>query len=242
MRILCRIVGVRSTKQSVESYITMKGGLLVTDSTIYIIKVTIFFLAILPFLLEIFTLINILRYRKYATNIGKNTNDFFRAIKLRYTNSAKLDINIRSSRSFIEKALLGKGGGIKYIFTIDKICLFIVSINLAVTTIFAIKGHTHFTYIITIMSLCFYLFRQGCSLETHCQLIISMVEDYLENTLFHRVKPAKERSNKISEPVMEERKNELPKQPIPLPSTNTEATVPVATNHIIESILHEFLG
>ena len=60
--------------------------------------------------------------------------------------------------TIIEKALLGKGGGIKYLFTIDKICLFIVSINLAVTTIFAIKGHTHFTYIITIMSLCFYLF------------------------------------------------------------------------------------
>ena len=69
---------------------------------------TIFFLAILPFLLEVFALTNILRYRKYATNISKNTNDFFRAIKLRYTNSAKLDINIRSSRSFIEKALLVK--------------------------------------------------------------------------------------------------------------------------------------
>lgn len=220
----------------------MKGGLLVTDLTIYIIKATIFFLAILPFLLEIFTLINILRYRKYATNIGKNTNDFFRAIKLRYTNSAKLDINIRSSRSFIEKALLGKGGPIKYLFTIDKICLYIVSINLVATTIFAINGHTHFTYIITVMSLCFYLFRQGCALEEHCQLIISMVEDYLDNTLFHRVKPTKERVNKASEPIKEERKKELSVAPVLLPSTNTEASTPVATNHIIESILHEFLG
>lgn len=186
-------------------YITMKGGLLVTDSTIYIIKVTIFFLAILPFLLEVFALVNILRYRKYATNISKNTNDFFRAIKLRYTNSAKLDINIRSSRSFIEKALLGKGGAIKYIFIIDKICLYIVSINLGATTIYAINGHTHFTYIITVMSLCFYLFRQGCAFEGHYQLIISMVEDYLDNTLFHRVKPTKERVNKIPEPIKEER-------------------------------------
>ena len=213
-----------------------------TESTIYMIKTTFFFLAILPFFLELFALINILRYRKYATNISKNTNDFFRAIKLRYTNSAKLDINIRSSRSFIEKALLGKGGAIKYLFIIDKICLFIVSFNLVVTTIFAIKGYTHFTYIITIMSLCFYLFRQGCSLESHCQLIIYMVEDYLENTLFHRVKPAKERVNKTPEPIKEEHKKGLPVQPILLPSTNTEAATPVATNHIIESILHEFLS
>ena len=213
-----------------------------TDLTIYIIKATIFFLAILPFLLEIFTLINILRYRKYATNIGKNTNDFFRAIKLRYTNSAKLDINIRSSRSFIEKALLGKGGPIKYLFTIDKICLYIVSINLVATIIFAINGHIHFTYIITVMSLCFYLFRQGCAFEEHCQLIISMVEDYLDNTLFHRVKPTKERVNKAPEPIKEERKKELSVAPVLLPSTNTEAATPVATNHIIESILHEFLS
>ena len=213
-----------------------------TNSTIYIIKTAIFFLAILPFLLEVFALVNILRYRKYATNISKNTNDFFRAIKLRYTNSAKLDINIRSSRSFIEKALLGKGGPIKYLFTIDKICLYIVSINLVATTIFAINGHTHFTYIITVMSLCFYLFRQGCALEEHCQLIISMVEDYLDNTLFHRVKPTKERVNKAPEPIKEERKKELSVAPVLLPSTNTEASTPVATNHIIESILHEFLG
>ena len=213
-----------------------------TNSTIYIIKTAIFFLAILPFLLEVFALVNILRYRKYATNISKNTNDFFRAIKLRYTNSAKLDINIRSSRSFIKKALLGKGGPIKYLFTIDKICLYIVSINLVATTIFAINGHTHFTYIITVMSLCFYLFRQGCALEEHCQLIISMVEDYLDNTLFHRVKPTKERVNKAPEPIKEERKKELSVAPVLLPSTNTEASTPVATNHIIESILHEFLG
>ena len=213
-----------------------------TESTIYMIKTTFFFLAILPFFLELFALINILRYRKYATNISKNTNDFFRAIKLRYTNSAKLDINIRSSRSFIEKALLGKGGAIKYLFIIDKICLFIVSFNLVATTIFAINGHTHFTYIITIMSLCFYLFRQGCSLESHCQLIIYMVEDYLENMLFHRVKPAKERVNKISESPVRELKKEIPAQPVLLPSGNTSVAQPAATNHIIESILHEFLS
>ena len=96
--------------------------------TIHNIKIIIFSLSILPFILEIFAFVNILRYRKYASNISKTSNDFFRAIKLRYTNSAKLDISIRSTKSFVERSLLGKGGSINYIFILDRITLFLLSI------------------------------------------------------------------------------------------------------------------
>ena len=220
-------------------------------NTIHIIKIIIFSLSILPFILEGFAFLNILRYRKYASNISKTANDVFRAIKLRYTNSAKLDISIRSTKSFVERSLLGKGGSINYIFILDRITLFILSINLTAATIFALTGHTHFTYIISIMSLCFYVFRQGCSIDTHIQFISSMVVEYLENTIYHKIKPTKERSplkiisNKKVETLEDLNNNLL------TPSLNTKENessslgsdaTPAATNHIIESILQEFLS
>lgn len=231
------------------------------SSTIYLIKTIIFSLALSPFLLELFAFICILRYRKYAINISKNTNDFFRAIKLRYTNSTKLEIPIRSSRSFIEKVLLGKDGLMSYIFIFDKFSLFISFICLACTSIFTVKGHINFTYLIAILVISFYLFRQACSLETHLEFIISMTEDYLDNTLYHRVKPIKEQEFSI--PTLHKRSkiienkskpdntyistpdivlSEIPPETKSDTESQTEPSVPAATNHIIESILHEFLG
>ena len=231
------------------------------SSTIYLIKNVIFSLAISTFLLELFAFICILRYRKYAINISKNTNDFFRAIKLRYTNSAKLEIPIRSSRSFIEKVLLGKDGLMSYIFILDRFSIFISFICLGCTSIFTIKGHINFTYLIAILVISFYLFRQACDLETHLEFIISMTEDYLDNTLYHRVKPAKGQEFSIPTLHKHSKKVENKSQPNDIytyvPDTplsdvspeaksntdnSTEPSVPAATNHIIESILHEFLS
>ena len=217
--------------------------------TIHNIKIIIFSLSILPFILEIFAFVNILRYRKYASNISKTTNDFFRAIKLRYTNSAKLDISIRSTKSFVERSLLGKGGSINYIFILDRITLFLLSINLTAATIFALTGHTHFTYIISIMSLCFYVFRQGCSIDTHIQFISSMVVEYLENTIYHKIKPTKERSTVKIMPLSNNPMIQTKDVSSTTPDINkkeicdiiSDAT-PAATNHIIESILQEFLS
>ena len=231
------------------------------SSTIYLIKTIIFSLALSPFLLELFAFICILRYRKYAINISKNTNDFFRAIKLRYTNSTKLEIPIRSSRSFIEKVLLGKDGLMSYIFVLDRFSLFISFICLGCTSIFTIKGHINFTYLIAILVISFYLFRQGCALETHLEFIISMTEDYLDNTLYHRVKPVKEqefsipalhkRSKIIDNKSQTNNSNTYPTSVLSSEvssdassdiNNSTEPSVPAATNHIIESILHEFLS
>lgn len=215
------------------------------NSTIYLIKTTIFSLTLLPFLFELFAFIRILRYRKQATNISKNNDDSFRAIKLRYTNSSKLNIPIRSSKSFVQKVLLGKDGQIAYIFILDKLALFISFINIGCSTIFAIKGHTNFTYIITIITISFYLFRQACALENHCDFIASMIEDYLDNTLYHRIKPAKNNEPSIIMPV----KNNEPKDNSskdksakPSPTPNENDSIAANSNHIIESILHEFLS
>lgn len=231
------------------------------SSTIYLIKTVVFSLALSPFLLELFAFICILRYRKYAINISKNTNDFFRAIKLRYTNSTKLEIPIRSSRSFIEKVLLGKDGLMSYIFVLDKFSLFISFICLGCTSIFTIKGHINFTYVIAILVISFYLFRQACALQTHLEFIISMTEDYLDNTLYHRVKPAKDQEfsipalHKRSKPIENKSQpnntytctsdtvlSEVSTESKSNTDTSTEPSVPAATNHIIESILHEFLS
>ena len=220
---------------------------------IYIIKVIIFSISILPFLLELFAFINILRYRTFASNINKNTNDFFRSIKLRYTNSAKLDISIRSTKSFVEKSLLGKEGVIKYIFILDRITLFLVSTNLVAATIFTVIGETRFSYIIFILSLCFYLFKQGCSIDTHIQFIASMIVEHLENTLYHKTKPSKERGSlklvPITDNVQKQNLNNSEASLNDTPSAkeknehhvNSQVT-PAATNHIIESILQEFLS
>lgn len=217
--------------------------------TIHNIKIIVFSLSILPFLLEIFAFINILRYRRFATNIGKNTNDFFRSIKLRYTNSAKLDISIRSTKTFVEKSLLGKDGSLSYIFILDKIALFLVSINLIATTIFAGTGHIHFTYIISIMSLCFFVFRQGCSLDTHIRFIESMIIEHLENTIYHKIKPSKDRSALKIMPLSDSKKIQTKEALGQVSSINAKdehnldtSATPAATNHIIESILQEFLN
>ena len=236
----------------------MKGGLYyMNSSTIYLIKTIIFSLALSPFLIELFAFLCILKYRKYATNISKNTNDFFRAIKLRYSNSAKLDIPIRSSRSFIQKVLLGKDGLMSYIFVLDEFSVFISFICLGCTSIFTIKGHINFTYLIAIMVVSFYLFRQACALDTHLEYIISMTEDYLENTLYHRVKPVRETDSSKTLPPKRSKAVEINSQEnsnkvYPINDVAKEACTtsnnvnsqitPAATNHIIESILHEFLN
>lgn len=209
-----------------------------TNEFISYLKITIFVSSLVPFLLELICFVTILRYKKYAVNINKNTNDFFRAIKLRYTNSAKLDIPIKNSRSFIEKSLLGKEGSLRHVIFLDRFCLVLVCLNLSGMTILTIKGHINFTYIISIISLCFYLFRQACDIYEHSTLIISLVEDYLENTLSHRVMPAKVSKTENITPVITEKKP--PQVTAKEPSKNRDSSS--YNNDIIESILQEFLA
>ena len=112
------------------------------------------------------------------------------------------------------------------------------------------------------MTISFYLFRQGCALDSHSEYIISMAEDYLDNTLYHRVKPIRDNEasasmssidnnnvefhNKKALSQMNNEITSLKKTSETKSSTNLDtndsAAVPASSNHIIESILHEFLS
>lgn len=227
-----------------------------TSEMVKIIKTVIFTLSIFPFFLETLAFATALRYRNHAININKTSNEFFRAIKLRYTNSAKLDISIQNTKCFIEKILLGKDGPLTKVITLDHFCLLITSFNLACMTVFAINGHTDFTYIIAIMSLCFYLFRQACAVEQKSHLITSLVEDYLENTLSHRVNPAREAEGRLRNTVIK-RENASgtvagsavsaePEQDnttkTPSTSKNINTLSKKENSDIIEEVLQEFLA
>lgn len=213
------------------------------------IKTVIFTLGIAPFFLELLAFAGTLKYKSYASDISKTSNEALRAIKLRYTNSAKLHISISNPRSFTEKILLGKNGPLKKLITIDHFCLLLVSFNLACMTVFAINGHMDFTYIIAIMSLCFYLFRQACAIEQRSHLVISLIVDYLENTLSHRVNPAREEERR---PVNAVKKREdeatavassvVPAEPEQCNATETPSKSKNDNSDIIEAVLQEFLA
>lgn len=222
-----------------------------------IIKEIIFVLALIPFFMEFTILLLSFKYKSIASNISKSTNETFRAIKLRYTNSAKLGIPVKNADSFVTKSLLGKEGPLGKILGADRFSCLMVCFNLFWAIIFAMKNHSRFTYIIAVMSLCFYIFRQACAVEHRVKLITALTEDYLENTLWHRLNPSQSRGQIHVDKPLPKKNVDIAETPVAASSLSTEnrtAAAPLQplkktpsqslsddNNDIIEAVLQEFL-
>lgn len=212
--------------------------------------------ALIPFLIETAVLILSARYKKIAINLNKSQNETFRAIKLRYVNSAKLGIPIKNARGLICKSLFGKSAPLSRLLAVDRFGCLIACFNLVCAVLFIIKNHMEIAYIITLMTFCFYIFRQACAIEYRTELITMLTEDYLENTLSHRVNPAYEEKAKqrkttdsaekktspipsSAEPAIEEKETATQTS---APSTNMNNIFKKENSDIIEAVLQEFLA
>lgn len=152
-----------------------------------ILKIVLIVAATLPFLIESVIRIISAKYKKISANLGKTENQVFRAIKLRYTNSSKLGISVQDTHSYVIRCLCGKGGPLGRILTADRLCCLISCICLISGIAMGLYGHMRLALSLSGTVAAFYIFRQFCAIDYNTNIILSLTEDYLENTLSHRL-------------------------------------------------------
>lgn len=158
------------------------------NSEIYnIIKIVLIVAAALPFIMESVIRIISARYKKISANLGKTENRVFRAIRLRYTNSSKLGICVQDTHSYVIRCLCGKGGPLGRLLTVDRLCCLISCICLISGIAMGLYGHMRLALSLSGTVAAFYIFRQFCALDYNTNIVLSLTEDYLENTLYHRL-------------------------------------------------------
>ncbi len=145
----------------------------------------------LAFALQFLTYILCTSYKKKAANIHNTNKELFRSIKLRYTNSAKLNIPLADTTSFVEKYFYGKGGPFRLAQGLDRFSGYMLCASLIATTALYVRSYSSITRMTAFMSMaiCFYIFRAALSNDKQMQLAISYTTDYLDNTLKHRLSP-----------------------------------------------------
>lgn len=220
-----------------------------------VLNTTIFFLitmTAIPFILEAIAFILTLNYKRAAININKTDKEALRAIRLRYINSSKLGIPVENSKSFVSKSLYSKDNPLGRVLFMDRLGCLISCLNLICAAFFIIQNHSERSYPLLVMCLSFYIFRMACSLEQRCNHIVSIITDYLDNILAHRINPSKKEARRDNTSVIasasspainstptdnENHKPELkPTLQPALASVNMQAN-----SDLIESVLQEFL-
>lgn len=155
-----------------------------------ILKIVLIVAVALLFFIESIIWIITARYKKISANLGKTENRVFRAIRLRYTNSSKLGICVQDTHSYVIRCLCGKGGPLGRLLTVDRLCCLISCICLISGIAIGLYGHMRLALSLSGTVAAFYIFRQFCALDYNTTIVLSLTEDYLENTLSHRISPA----------------------------------------------------
>jgi len=169
-----------------------------TTETIHILYKVLNVAIAVPFALQLWCFIMCTGYKRAAMNIHSTNREIFRSIKLRYMNSAKLNIPLSDTQSFVTKYLYGQGGPFKFLNNMERLGTFVVSITLLISTALYCRNYMSLTRIIATLAvcICFYLFRNTFSLKEQMRLTVIFTHDYLDNTLNHRVSPEKLRNTR----------------------------------------------
>lgn len=170
-----------------------------TTEIINIIQRALSVMIALPFAFQLWTFILCSSYKNAAVNINTTNREIFRSIKLRYTNSAKLNIPLSDTDSFISKYFYGKGGPFRFISRIERTSGLLLCTALLATTALYARGYANVTRMVTIISasICFYVFRSTFSTAKQMELTIYFTRDYLDNTLKHRLTPSNLRTRNV---------------------------------------------
>ena len=225
-----------------------------TADRLYIIQKILTIVIAMPFALHLWSYIICTRNKHIATNIQTTDKDIFRSIKLRYTNSAKLNIPLEDTKSFVSKALYGKDGPYRSSLSLERLSFILLGSSLLGNIALYCREYINTRRMLAIVavSLCFYIFQSAFSLDRQMALTVLLITDYLENTLKHRISPdplryskANAANNNINEPVIKQnisndtQKNNEHIMPYKEQVINTSI---IKNNDIIESVLQEYLA
>lgn len=159
--------------------------------TLHIIQRILTVLVAIPYALQLWGFFVGNRYKNAARDIHTTNREIFRSIKLRYTNSARLNIPLSDTDSFISKYFYGKGGPFRHIANLERISAILCCLALLGTTALYVRGYAGITRMVAMIAatLCYYIFRCALSTEKSMELTLSFTKDYLNNTLKHRISP-----------------------------------------------------
>lgn len=171
-----------------------------TDKIIEIARYALPIMLGLSFAFQLLTFMLCTSYKKKAADIHNSNKELFRSIKLRYTNSAKLNIPLMDTSSYVEKYFYGKGGPFHLAYSLDRFSGFLLCTSLATTTALYVLNFANTTTLTAFISIavCFYIFRATLSTERQMKLAISYTTDYLDNTLRHRLTPEPLRKTNVN--------------------------------------------
>lgn len=221
---------------------------------IHMLKRILTVLAAMPFAFQLWGFFVCNRYKNAATNIQNTNREIFRSIRLRYTNSTKLNIPLSDTDSFVAKYFYGKGGPFRFVNGLERMGAIFCCMSLLGTTAMYIRGHADTTRIIAIIAstICYYLFRLALSTEKPMALTLSFTKDFLDNTLKHRLSPEPLRSTKSDTPAttavekaasVNRQADDKPDILPDIAQTSTdEKSAYNESSDIIEAVLQEFLA
>lgn len=225
--------------------------------TIHIIQRILTVMVAIPFALQLWGFFLGNRYKNAAKDIHTTNREIFRSIKLRYTNSAKLNIPLSDTDSFIAKYFYGKGGPFRLITGLERFSAILCCAALLSTTALYIRGYASITRMVAMIAatLCYYIFRCALSTEQSMELTLSFTKDYLNNTLKHRISPEPMRHVKGDAPATTAVENVAPVKPDiseqkteSLEAATDDKVIDIArtlnneNSDIIEAVLQEFLA
>lgn len=213
---------------------------------IHLVQRTLTVMVAMPFAFQLWGFFLCSRYKNAASNIHSTNREIFRSIRLRYTNSAKLNIPLADTDSFIAKYFYGKGGPFRFVTGLERISAIFVCISLLGTTALYIRGCADITRMVAIISasICYYLFRMALSTSRQMELTLSFTKDYLDNTLKHRIAPEPMRHTKSdasATPVVEKVAS-INNTAVNADTTADEKIIDNDSSDIIEAVLREFLA
>ncbi len=218
-----------------------------TDKIIEFSRYTLPIMLGLAFALQLWIFIFCTRYKKNALNMNNTNKELFRSIKLRYTNSTKLNIPLLDTNSFVEKYFYGKGGPFRLACNIDRFSGFLLCSALMTTIALYVRDYSSNARVTAFIGIavCFYIFRAILSTEKQMHLAITYTTDYLENTLKHRINPEPLRSTRTLVETSKKNQAECNNTTATSKTTNNIAnphTSTPADTDIIEAVLQEFLA
>ncbi len=198
----------------------------------------------LPFAFQLWIFVLCTSYKRAAANIHTTNKEIFRSIKLRYTNSSKLNIPLSDTDSFVSKYFYGNGGPFKLVSRIERTSCILLCITLLSTTALYVRDLTDTSHMVAIIaaSICFYIFRSALSTERQMSLTVAFTRDYLENTLKNHLNPDKFRTRNNKNDTNDSSKI---KDVVPSNSNITKdisETIKNDDSEIIEAVLREFLA
>ena len=200
----------------------------------------------LGMLLETVGFVRLQFFYQACRNIQQAKHALLKQILLRFTNCGRLNIRIRNTSAFVKRYINNYSVAGFHYNTLEKFSVFCIILGLLCTTIGTFRyGETfyHSALIYILLSVIYVLFGHFLDTEALTEQCVSVITDYLDNTLNHRIlssEKEKQSANPHPQPIRQSKPSEKNRE-VSDNKNNTKQKMDSGNEEIIFSVINDFL-